>query len=53
MVKLLCCLPLRDPQAFSRAFIDNGALAWPNGLELASWTLHREMESAGLLSEAA
>ncbi|ASR50366.1 DUF2442 domain-containing protein [Blastomonas fulva] len=46
-------IPLREPQAFARAFIDNGALAWPNGLELAPWTLHQEMETAGLLSKEA
>ena len=44
-------VPLRDPQAFARAFIDNGALAWPSGLELAPWTLHQEMKAAGLLSK--
>ncbi|WP_052130207.1 DUF2442 domain-containing protein [Sphingomonas sp. 35-24ZXX] len=32
-------MPLRDPNAFAKAFIDNGPLAWPNGLELAPWTL--------------
>lgn len=42
-------LPLRDPDAFAKAFIDNGALAWPNGLELAPWNLHAEMKAAGLL----
>lgn len=46
-------IPLRDPQAFAHAFIDNGALAWPNGLELAPWTLHQEMDAAGLLSKEA
>lgn len=46
-------IPLREPQAFARAFIDSGALAWPNGLELAPWTLHQEMEAAGLLSKEA
>jgi hypothetical protein len=42
-------IPLRDPEVFAKAFIDNGALAWPNGLELAPWTLHAEMKAAGLL----
>jgi hypothetical protein len=42
-------IPLRDPEAFAKAFIDNGALAWPNGLELAPWTLHAAMKAAGLL----
>jgi len=46
-------ISLREPQAFARAFIDNGALAWPNGLELAPWTLHQEMDAAGLLSKEA
>lgn len=45
-------IPLREPQVFARAFIDNGALAWPSGLELAPWTLHQEMDAAGLLSKA-
>jgi hypothetical protein len=42
-------IPLRNPAAFAKAFIDNGALAWPNGLEFAPWTLHAEMKAAGLL----
>ncbi|MFN3818257.1 hypothetical protein [Blastomonas sp.] len=46
-------IPLRDRHEFARAFIDNGALAWPNRLELAPWTLHQEMEAAGLLSQEA
>ena len=27
--------PLADPAYFARAFIEAGALGWPNGLELA------------------
>ena len=46
-------IPLREPAAFARAFIDNGALAWPNGLELAPWTLHQQLDAAGLLARAA
>ena len=46
-------LPLRDPPNFARAFVENGALAWPNGLELAPWTLHDEMGAAGLLVKVA
>jgi Protein of unknown function (DUF2442) len=49
----LLTLPLRDPAEFARAFIENGALAWPNGLELAPWTLHADMNKAGLLTRAA
>ncbi len=41
--------PLADPTYFARAFIESGALAWPNGLELAPWTLHQQLDEAGLL----
>ena len=41
--------PLADPAYFARAFIEAGALAWPNGLELAPWTLHEELREAGRL----
>lgn len=44
--------PLADPAYFARAFIEAGALAWPNGLELAPWTLQNGLPSAGLLVEA-
>lgn len=46
-------VPLRTPEAFARAFIEGGALAWPNGLEIAPWTLHEEMDAVGLLHKAA
>jgi len=46
-------VPLRAPEAFARALIEGGALAWPNGLEIAPWTLYEEMDAAGLLSKAA
>ena len=42
---------LADPAYFARAFIEAGALAWPNGLELAPWTLHEELREAGLLGK--
>lgn len=32
--------PLRDEAYFRRLFIDAGALAWPNGLELSPARLH-------------
>lgn len=44
--------PLADPAYFARAFIEAGALAWPNGLELAPWTLQDELRAAGLLHVA-
>lgn len=41
--------PLADPAYFARAFIDAGALAWPNGLDFAAHSLHADMEEAGVL----
>jgi hypothetical protein len=34
--------PLRDPAYFRRAFIDAGALCWPNGLELSPRRVHEQ-----------
>ena len=45
--------PLRDQREFARAFIEGGALAWPNGLEFAPWTIYEDMDVAGLLTKAA
>lgn len=46
--------PLADPAYFGRAFIEGGALAWPNGLELSAPSLHRRLAEAGaLVREAA
>lgn len=42
-------VPLADPDYFARAFIEAGALAWPNGLELSAVSLHRRLDEAGLL----
>lgn len=33
---------LRDPAYFRRAFIDAGALCWPNGLELSAARVHEQ-----------
>jgi hypothetical protein len=41
--------PLTDPDYFARAFIEAGALAWPNGLELSAFSLHRRLAEAGAL----
>ena len=42
---------LRDPDYFARAFIDAGALCWPNGLELSPARVYEEchFESVGAL----
>jgi hypothetical protein len=45
--------PLADPTYFARAFIESGALAWPNGLELSASGLHRRMDEAGALKRQA
>ena len=45
--------PLADARYFARAFVEAGALAWPNGLELSAASLHRRLEDAGALMRAA
>ena len=40
---------LADHAYFARAFIEAGALAWPNGLELSAWSLRDELREAGRL----
>jgi hypothetical protein len=41
--------PLEDPAYFARAFIEAGALAWPNGLEFSGHSLHAKLDEAGVL----
>ncbi len=45
--------PLADPAYFARAFIESGALAWPNGLELSPTALHTTLAEAGSLRREA
>jgi hypothetical protein len=45
--------PLSDPAYFARAFIEAGALAWPNGFELSPASLHRRMDESGALIRSA
>lgn len=45
--------PLADPAYFARAFIEAGALAWPNGLELSAHGMHRRLDEAGDLRRKA
>ncbi len=45
--------PLADPGYFARAFIEAGALAWPNGFELSAASLHRRLAEAGKLMQSA
>ena len=41
--------PLGDSTYFERAFIEAGALAWPNGLEVSAHSLHAKLAEAGVL----
>ena len=41
--------PLRDAAFFHRVFLEYGTLVWPNGFDLDSISLHREMKAAGEL----
>jgi hypothetical protein len=45
--------PLRDPNYFARAFLEFGAPTWPNGFDMSSEWLRREMQDAGELSASA
>jgi Protein of unknown function (DUF2442) len=44
--------PLKDPTYFARVFIEDGALAWPNGYDWDPIALHDEMKAAGLLRQS-
>jgi hypothetical protein len=41
--------PLRDPDYFARAFLDDGIPTWPNSFDLDAVNLHHEMSKAGEL----
>ena len=45
--------PLGDPAFFTRVFLDDGILTWPNGFDLDSIALHAEMKEHGLLRRPA
>lgn len=45
--------PLADLTYFARVFIEAGALAWPNGLELSPVALHRKLDEHGALQRRA
>jgi Protein of unknown function (DUF2442) len=45
--------PLRDEAFFRRVFIEFGVLAWPNGFDIDTIALHRDMKKLGLLAKAA
>ncbi len=39
---------LRDPSFFAQAYLDCGAVAWPNGADLAPDTMHKEICRTGV-----
>lgn len=39
---------LRDPAFFARAYLDCGAITWPNGADLAPEAMHKEIRSSGM-----
>jgi hypothetical protein len=43
---------LEDEGYFAKAFVDEGALAWPNGLDFAAHALQQELAQAGSLKSA-
>lgn len=45
--------PLADPSYFARCFVEGGALAWPNGLELSPVALHASLDAQGKLQRKA
>lgn len=44
---------LRDPAYFRNVYVDEGALAWPNGLDFSGWKLQRDLDEAGRLERPA
>ena len=44
---------LGDPAFFTRVFLDDGILTWPNGFDLDSIALHEKMKEHGLLRRTA
>ncbi|WP_375590776.1 DUF2442 domain-containing protein [Hoeflea alexandrii] len=45
--------PLADEAFFSRVFLSNGVLTWPNGFDVDAINLHREMAEQGCLRRRA
>ena len=40
--------PLRDPAFFNQAYIDHGAVTWPNGADLAPDAMYEEIKKHGV-----
>lgn len=39
---------LRDPSFFAQAFLDCGAVVWPNGADIAPDAMHKEIQRSGV-----
>ena len=39
--------PLRDPSLFGQAYVELGAVTWPNGTDLAPDAMHEEIRRHG------
>jgi len=39
---------LRDPAFFARAYLDCGAITWPNGADLAPNAMYKEIRRSGV-----
>jgi hypothetical protein len=39
--------PLKNPQFFAKVFIDSGAVAWPNDIDLAPDAMYKEIKKHG------
>lgn len=39
---------LRDPAFFAQAYLDCGAVTWPNGADIAPDTMHKEIRHNGV-----
>jgi hypothetical protein len=40
--------PLKDPAFFRQAYIDHGAVTWPNGADLAPDAMYAEIKQHGV-----
>jgi len=45
--------PLREPAYFARAFVEMGAVTWPNGFDLDPINLYMTLRDAGALTRVA
>ncbi|MBX3502557.1 MAG: DUF2442 domain-containing protein [Alphaproteobacteria bacterium] len=39
--------PLSDPDFFAQAYVDHGAVTWPNGADLAPDAMHHALRGSG------